>query len=334
MTLILVYYFRNCIKINIDNLTIGLVMKLESQKLLSFDESCSFIFSHSALKEGWNSPNIFFITTLNDTKSQMRKRQILGRGMRLSVNDQGVRVRDKEIDRLTVIANESFEEFAKGLQAEYNASGITDGPTPNNTRAKKKAILKKDWLELNPEFKELWKKISKKTVFELNLDSAEYKKSVIRRLNNIEVRERKVVKQFGSLDAQLSGSVEDERNSKLNFSETLPNIVNHLEIEIGISRKTIIEILKNVDLKQFIKNSDEYLKKAVEIFDDEKHEVLVKFDGISYKENGEFYEFSAVFPEEVEGQIQDELSFFLNCFPLTVSQSLLLCQKKYDYYHV
>ena len=99
--------------------TYDLIMK-DREKLLSFEEKTSFIFSHSALKEGWDNPNVFFITTLNDTKSQMKKRQILGRGVRLAVDRFGNRVEDTNINRLTVIANESFEEFAKSLLRVYS----------------------------------------------------------------------------------------------------------------------------------------------------------------------------------------------------------------------
>ncbi|MBA1419433.1 MAG: DEAD/DEAH box helicase family protein, partial [Epsilonproteobacteria bacterium] len=93
------------------------IMK-NKEKLLSFSEPLRFIFSHSALKEGWDNPNVFQICTLNETVAVMKKRQEIGRGLRICVNQDGERVQGFYVNTLTVMANESYEEFAKSLQAE------------------------------------------------------------------------------------------------------------------------------------------------------------------------------------------------------------------------
>ena len=93
------------------------IMKNKEQ-LLSLEEPLRFIFSHSALREGWDSPNVFQICTLNETKSEMKKRQEIGRGLRLPVSQDGERIFDDSINHLTVIANESYEDFARKLQTE------------------------------------------------------------------------------------------------------------------------------------------------------------------------------------------------------------------------
>jgi type III restriction enzyme len=281
--------------------TYDLIMK-EKEKLLSFEEKTSFIFSHSALKEGWDNPNVFFITTLNDTKSEMKKRQILGRGVRLAVDKYGQRVEDKEINRLTVVANESFDDFARGLQLEYEVSGISQGSTPNDIKKKIKAKRQYKEVELNDEFKALWKKLKSKTIFELKLDEEKYQEKVIRKLQEIETREQKIVRQFGTIEDDIYGYVAEEKSFGLNFEQTLPNLVSVIEKEVGLTRKMIIEILDKVDLKPFIRNSDEYTKRALEAFDDSKHEILTESsDGIVYKESGEYYAFTNVFPDEMEG---------------------------------
>lgn len=100
-----------------DESTFNLIMK-DKEKLLSFSNPLRFIFSHSALREGWDNPNIFQICTLNETTSNMKKRQEIGRGLRLCVNQEGTRVKDKNTNILTVMANESYESFAKSLQTE------------------------------------------------------------------------------------------------------------------------------------------------------------------------------------------------------------------------
>ena len=81
-----------------------------------------FIFSHSALKEGWDNPNVFQICTLREMGTDRERRQTIGRGLRLPVNQDGDRIYDDQINRLTVIANETFENFAKGLQSDIEAA--------------------------------------------------------------------------------------------------------------------------------------------------------------------------------------------------------------------
>lgn len=104
-----------------------LIMR-DKERLLSFDSQLKFIFSHSALKEGWDNPNVFQICTLNETRSVMTKRQQIGRGLRIAVNQQGERVHGFDVNRLTVIANESYETFARDLQKEIeHETGIRFG---------------------------------------------------------------------------------------------------------------------------------------------------------------------------------------------------------------
>ncbi len=119
-----------------DEETYKLIM-IDKEKLLSFDSKLRFIFSHSALAEGWDNPNVFQICTLVDTKSVNDKRQKIGRGLRLCVDQSGNRIHDPYINQLTVMANESFEEFAAALQREYEEnSGIRFGIIEQHTFAK------------------------------------------------------------------------------------------------------------------------------------------------------------------------------------------------------
>ena len=110
-----------------------LIMK-DKERLLSFEEPTRFIFSHSALKEGWDNPNVFQICTLKDSDNQTKKRQEVGRGMRLCVNDKGERQDESvlhggvfEVNELTVIASESYNTFASKLQTEI-AEAVGDRP--------------------------------------------------------------------------------------------------------------------------------------------------------------------------------------------------------------
>ncbi|MBR1806435.1 MAG: DEAD/DEAH box helicase family protein [Selenomonadaceae bacterium] len=94
-----------------------LIMR-DKERLLDMREPVRFIFSHSALREGWDNPNVFQICALKQSSSDIRRRQEVGRGMRLCVNQDGERQEDRDVNVLTVVANESYETFAAGLQTE------------------------------------------------------------------------------------------------------------------------------------------------------------------------------------------------------------------------
>jgi type III restriction enzyme len=103
-----------------------LIMR-DKARLLDQAEPVRFIFSHSALREGWDNPNVFQICTLREMGAEVERRQTIGRGLRLPVDQNGERVADRSIAQLTVIANESYTAFAKSLQTEYEKSGVEIG---------------------------------------------------------------------------------------------------------------------------------------------------------------------------------------------------------------
>ena len=141
-----------------------LIMK-NKERLLSFDEPVRFIFSHSALREGWDNPNVFQICTLKQSSAEVRKRQEVGRGLRLCVNQAGER-QDvsvlggdvQKINVLTVVASESYENFSRALQTEY-AEAVADRPRTvseslfiskivHNARGEEKVLSQEDASEI------------------------------------------------------------------------------------------------------------------------------------------------------------------------------------------
>ncbi len=114
-----------------DDDTYNLIMR-DKEKLLSFASPLRFIFSHSALKEGWDNPNVFQICNFSTRDTERWRRQTIGRGLRLCVNQQGQRVRGFEVNTLTVIATESYEQFADSLQREIEADGFQFGVVPEH----------------------------------------------------------------------------------------------------------------------------------------------------------------------------------------------------------
>lgn len=110
-----------------DDDTYSLIMR-DKERLLGFDTPLKFIFSHSALREGWDNPNVFQICALRDMGTERERRQTIGRGLRLCVNQQGDRLRGFEVNTLTVVATESYEHFAESLQREIEEdTGIRFG---------------------------------------------------------------------------------------------------------------------------------------------------------------------------------------------------------------
>lgn len=144
-----------------DDDTYAKIMRNKEQ-LLSLEEPLKFIFSHSALREGWDNPNVFQICVLREVGSTKERRQTIGRGMRLPVNSiTGEQIMDDAINKLTVIARESYNDFAKGLQKEYeNDCGITFGKIPATAFAHIAEIIDEDEVTLGTEnSKMIWNQL-------------------------------------------------------------------------------------------------------------------------------------------------------------------------------
>ena len=157
-----------------------LIMKKKEQ-LLGFGEPVSFIFAHSALKEGWDNPNVFQICTLNQTVSTMKKRQEIGRGLRICVDQTGARVAGDDVNVLTVVANASYKQYAEGLQNEYREDG--DAPPPSPTDAKRAPAQRNDVVFEDASFRELWGKLSRPVTMDFNLDVNALVIECVNRLN-------------------------------------------------------------------------------------------------------------------------------------------------------
>ncbi|SOC24538.1 type III restriction enzyme [Ureibacillus xyleni] len=157
-----------------------LIMK-DKERLLSFDEPVSFIFAHSALKEGWDNPNVFQICTLNQTSSTMKKRQEIGRGLRLAVDQEGKRAENHDINILTVVANEQYESFVSRLQQEYIEDGVDAPPTPKPPEPSE--VRRRDEIYKSGEFTEFWKKLNKKMSYKVTVNDTKLIEQCVERLN-------------------------------------------------------------------------------------------------------------------------------------------------------
>jgi len=146
------------------------------EELLSFDSKISFIFAHSALREGWDNPNVFTICLLKEPRyesaNQMNtRRQELGRGLRICVNQQGERVMGDDVNILTVVCPEDFSSYVDALQKEYASTGDIVPPQPTNAR--RAEAIRNDRIFISSGFTDFWKNISRETNYEIILNSPE-----------------------------------------------------------------------------------------------------------------------------------------------------------------
>ena len=390
-----------------------LIMK-NKELLLDRDPKRSpvrFIFSHSALREGWDNPNVFQICTLKQSSSEVRKRQEVGRGLRLCVNQDGERMDANvlgndvhSINVLTVIASESYDSFAKGLQTEIadavagrpvavtadlfkgkvivDARGneqVVDGETaqaiyfdlivngyvdkkgaltdkyyadkangaiqvaeevadsrdavinildsvydsramqPENARDKNVELqVDRDKLAM-PEFKELWKRISPKSVYVVDFDTDELVDKAIASINrNLHVSkiyfkvETGAMDEIKSKDALLDGSAfSKSKSSTYDSSKQIRtnssvkyDLIGKLVSETGLTRKAVVEILTGIEkavFDQFKDNPEEFIIKAAGLINDEKATAIIQH--ITYNMLDEHYDTDIFTEPTIKGKL-------------------------------
>jgi type III restriction enzyme len=193
-----------------DRAAYNLIMK-DKERLLSLEEPVAFVFSHSALREGWDNPNVCQICTLNQTVSEVKKRQEVGRGMRLVVNQQGQRVTEDKTNILTVVANESYELFVSTLQAEMEEAFGKEGAAPRPVNARQKRVAKRKPLDALPgEFLNLWEKIKLKTRYQVTVNSESLITEVLEALDKLKIDPPRIVASKAEITA-------DEKEDRLDY---------------------------------------------------------------------------------------------------------------------
>lgn len=369
-----------------------LIMK-DKERLLSLGEPVRFIFSHSALKEGWDNPNVFQICTLKNSDNETKKRQEVGRGMRLCVNQKGERqdadvLGDHVFDTniLTVIASESYEDFAKKLQTEM-AEACADRPTVitpnlfedktytmedgtngkldiNQARAIYNELIRQDYVNdegtltaryfddkrngsldfgksndmkdsiiaildtvftrsivkpedgrkpklakfqkdnfAKKEFQELWKRINRRTYYQVNFDTSDLVKKSVKAVDDLlKVTEIRIVVEGGSMEnihdkesleagvAMTQGNIRTIHLTEAVGKGVTYDLIGQLVSATGLTRKTIVEILKGIKpatFSMFKMNPEEFIIKTARIINDCK--ALAVIQCIKYEKlNDEF----------------------------------------------
>ncbi|MBI5674224.1 MAG: DEAD/DEAH box helicase family protein [Nitrospirae bacterium] len=295
--------------------TYKLIMQ-DKEKLLALDTPLRFIFSHSALREGWDSPNVFQICTLNETKSEIKKRQEIGRGLRLSVNQNGERIFDRNINKLTVVANERYEDFAKALQNEIQEDcGVDFTGRVKNRGDRQKVSLRKGFAA-DPKFLQIWEKIKFHTRYSVDYKTDDLIVMSAKAVKNMpetkkptikSTKKRVMITQEG-VDGQLiSDSIDDDYGIRFE----IPDMLVYVQSKTELTRHTILEILKRSGrLEELLLNPQLFMDNAVVAIKSVLYELMV--DGIKYEKIGDkIYEMKLFEDNELEIYL-DQFTFVVN----------------------
>ncbi len=287
-----------------DDDTYKLIMQ-EKEKLLDLNTPLRFIFSHSALREGWDNPNVFQICTLNETKSEIKKRQEIGRGLRLSVNQKGKRIFDPNINRLTVIANESYDDFAKALQKEIEEDcGVNFTGRIKNKNKREKLLYRKGF-EADPKFLQIWEKIRFQTKYSVAYQTNDLIKLAAKAMKEMpdtkkpSVRSTKNEILMGT--EGISGNlISDTVSPDYGQQFEIPDMLSYIQGKTELTRTTILDIIKKsskisellINPQMFMDNTTNTIKKVL-------YELMI--DGIKYEKIGnKLYEMTLFQDNELE----------------------------------
>ena len=256
-----------------------LILK-EKEKLLNISNPVQFIFSHSALGVGWDNPNIFNIATLNQSFSEIKKRQEIGRGLRISVNQEGQRIYDAadantatRINQLTVIPNESYETFVTQYQTEIKAVYGSTYDGADFTHSHKGEPVNAVVPKLNPSesiqkaVKLFWKRIAQKTEYESFFDEQSLITKAVKILNAIKMDYFVIeVSSHHIIDINETGSQQtfggsDKTKQKPKFTPI--DIIEELSENSGLSYNALFGIInKLTNLNEIVKNPPKFILEA------------------------------------------------------------------------
>ena len=270
----------------------------EKEQLLALDDPIEFIFSHSALGVGWDNPNIFNIATLNHSYSEVKKRQEIGRGLRIAVNQQGERVYDsdevaegEEINLLTVVPNESYESFAAQYQSElrevYGAGAATPELRHNHLGQEEKTIIKRnDTLFNSAAFRAFWQKLAKKTDYVVAFNEDVLVSRAVEALNQITVpayQAEIVLTRINAMyEAQFEAEEQGRETARLRAAYPPLDLVEELSEATGLSYPTTLQIAHRLtNLAEVIKNPPKFIQQAAAIIRAIELEEMLR--GLSYE---------------------------------------------------
>jgi type III restriction enzyme len=282
----------------------------EKDQLLSFDDPIEFIFSHSALGVGWDNPNIFNIATLNQSYSDIKKRQELGRGLRICRNQLGQRIYEAEgtkegdeINLLTVIPNETYETFVTQYQEQIKEI-YGDAAAGSQLRKKHKGRdaknkINRTKLSESKSFLTFWEKLARKTDYTVVFREDEIVKRAVEALNKLVVGDYEaeiVLTRIKSI--ALTGIASDElgrETEKLRASFTPLDLIEEISENTALSYPTAAKIVAGLDnFSAIAKNPPKFLAQANALIRAIELDEMMR--SLSYHPTGESLPLAALLP--------------------------------------
>ena len=257
-----------------------LILK-DKEQLLSFENPVEFIFSHSALGVGWDNPNVFNIVTLNHSYSEIKKRQEIGRGLRIAVNQEGRRIYDapttlegEEINLLTVIPNETYASFVAQYQSEIadiygaEAAGAETRHTHKGQRVSEKKISRNNALFNSSSFQEFWKRLSQKTDYLVAFDEECLIQRAVDALNTIVIPEYLAEIHLTRITGFSETIIQDEHlgreTRKLQASFAPLDFIEEISEKTSLAYPTVFQIINQfMNHHEVVKNPPRFLQEAV-----------------------------------------------------------------------
>ena len=290
----------------------------DKKELLTYGDSVAnrieFIFSHSALGVGWDNPNIFNIATLSNSYSEIKKRQEIGRGLRICVNNEGHRVYDKlnlpagqagvaddeRINQLTVIPNETYETFVTQYQEEikevYGTSKAGAGMTHTHKgKPQNEVHFKRNKNEeLNKAFKRFWAALAKKTNYTVSFNEEVLIERSKEALSNINIADCEAEVSSRSIGTITEDGIEDEfggkESYKLKAYFSSLDLVEEISENTGLSYTTLFRIIDGItNHAHFAKNPPQYIHQAAALIKNIELEEMLR--GLDYHLTDETFPF-------------------------------------------
>lgn len=278
------------------------------EELLTITNPVQFIFSHSALGVGWDNPNVFNIATLNTAYSEIRKRQEIGRGLRICVNQDGHRIYDalnvedtERINQLTVIPNETYETFVTQYQQEikevYGTTKAGAGLTHTHKgKPQNEVHFKRNTSEpIDAAFKRFWKSLAKKTDYLISFNEENLIEKSKEEINKINIADYVAEVSSRSIGEITEEGIKDDFGGTETYALkayfTPLDLVEELSENTGLSYRTLFKIVEGItNHEHFVKNPPQFIHQAAAIIRNIELDEMIR--GLDYHLTGEEFPFS------------------------------------------
>ncbi|MYA37906.1 MAG: DEAD/DEAH box helicase [Gammaproteobacteria bacterium] len=291
-----------------------LILK-QKEELLRIGNPVEFIFTHTALGVGWDNPNVFNIATLNQSYSEIKKRQEIGRGLRISVNQEGQRVYDaedcpegEETNLLTIVPNETYEMFVGQYQSEIKdvygdtSSGAKTRQKEKGRHPRKRRVTRNDAIFESDSFREFWQRLSLRTDYTVVIDEDAVVTRAVEALNALKIEQYSAEVALNRIEQLEADGVETKhlgseyRRLRATFGSI--DLVEEISEETSLAYPTVIEILRNVTNRAaIVANPARFIHEASSRI--RKIELDELLRGLTYEPNGKEFDISQIEPSTI-----------------------------------